>query len=77
MIKPSHKPWHDKPQNDQKILNVKSLSEGSINNDDDLNPELLKKTPKSRRNIILIRHGQYEILAKESNKQVLTELGNL
>jgi hypothetical protein len=49
------------------------LSEGSTS--EPINPDILKKTPKARRNIILIRHGQYEDNAKEADKRILTSLG--
>jgi hypothetical protein len=51
------------------------LSEGSTS--EPINPDILKKTPKARRNIILIRHGQYEDRVKEADKRILTPLGLL
>ncbi len=40
------------------------------------NEELKKKVPKASRYLILVRHGQYEINAREKSDQVLTQLGN-
>lgn len=67
LVKPTHKPWQ-KPT-EPPI----SLSEGSTS--EPINPDILKKTPKARRNIILIRHGQYEDRVKEADKRILTSLG--
>ncbi len=39
------------------------------------NQEVQNKVSKASRYLILVRHGQYEINARESHNQVLTELG--
>lgn len=38
-------------------------------------PEISKKTPKARRHLILVRHGQYETQQREADKKILTLLG--
>ena len=72
MVKPSKKPWHENKENQ---ISTRSLSDGA--SIEPIDPEIIKKTPKARRNIILIRHGQYETHAKESKNKILTALGNI
>lgn len=69
-----------KPKKHHSLANIKEKStteqNAGLKSQDDL--ELIKKhTPKANRHLFLIRHGQYEIKEKESEKKVLTQLGRL
>ena len=67
-----------KPKKHHSLSNVTEKPEtknGGLKTQDDL--ELVKKhTSKATRHLFLIRHGQYEIKEKESEKKILTQLGN-
>lgn len=53
--------------------NKENINENAKKTQDDF--EVNKNSSKASRHIFLVRHGQYEVKAKEADKMVLTQLG--